>query len=85
MGIIGTHFLDLEDISGNDFGGLNLLEGAITEDDSLESKSLLQFVDDRSGLVFLDETDTSVKQQQSANDTEIDPVLETGGQDSGSL
>ena len=35
-----THFFDLENITGNDFAGLNLLEGPITENDSLESKSL---------------------------------------------
>jgi hypothetical protein len=34
-------FLNLEDITGNDLGGFNLLERSITEDNSLESKSLL--------------------------------------------
>lgn len=77
--------LDLEDITGNDLGGLNLLEGAITEDDSLKGKSLLEFLDDGTGLVFLEETDAGVEHEQSADDTEIDPILETGSKNSGSL
>lgn len=36
-------------------------------------------------MEFLNETDKGVEQEQSANDTEIDPVLETGGQNSSSL
>lgn len=39
--------------------------------------SLLEFVDNRTGLEFLDETDRGVEEQQTADDTEIDPVLET--------
>jgi hypothetical protein len=31
--------LNLQNITGNDLGGLNLLEGTVTEDDSLESES----------------------------------------------
>jgi hypothetical protein len=77
--------LDLEDITGNNHGSLNLLEGAITEDDSLKGKSLLQFVDNGTSLELLDETDTGVKQKQTANDTEIDPILETGSKDGSSL
>lgn len=80
-----THLLDLEDITGNDLGGLNLLEGTVTENNGLESQGLLEFFDNGTGLEFLDETDTGVEQEQSADDTEIDPVLETGSQNSGSL
>jgi hypothetical protein len=77
--------LDLQDITGNDLGGLDLLEGTVTEDDSLEGQSLLELLDDGTGLELLDETNTGVEQQQGADDTEVDPILETGGQDSGSL
>ncbi|GJD02139.1 hypothetical protein ColKHC_10964 [Colletotrichum higginsianum] len=81
--------LNLEDVTGDDFRGLNLLQGAITEDDGLESKSLLEFGNNlewgRSGLEFLDETDNSVEQQKTANNTEIDPILETSGEDGSSL
>lgn len=77
--------LNLEDITGNNLGSLNLLEGAITENDSLEGKSLLEFLNNGTSLEFLNETNTSVKQEKSANDTEIDPILETGSENSGSL
>lgn len=77
--------LNLEDITGDDLGSLNLLQSTITEDNSLESKSLLEFLDDRTSLEFLDETDTGVKQKETANNTEINPILETGSENSGSL
>ncbi|CAH0059372.1 unnamed protein product [Clonostachys solani] len=77
--------INLEDITGNDFVGLNLLQGTITEDSGLESESLLEFVDDRTGLVFLEETDTGVKEQETANNTEINPIFETGSENSSSL
>lgn len=68
-------FLDLEDITGDDFRSFNLSELAVTEDGSLESERLLQFLDNGTSLVFLDETDSCVKQQEGANDTEINPIL----------
>lgn len=85
MGVGETHLLDLEDITGNDLGGLNLLEGTVTENDSLEGKSLFQFVDDGTGLELLDETNAGVEEQKRANDTEIDPVFETGSENSSGL
>jgi hypothetical protein len=54
---------DLKDITRNDFGGFNFLQLAVTENSSLESKSLLQFFDNRTSLVFLDETDKGVKKE----------------------
>jgi hypothetical protein len=77
--------INLEDITGNDLVGLNLLQGTITEDSGLESESLLEFVDDRTGLVFLEETNTGVKQQETANNTEINPIFETGSENSSGL
>jgi hypothetical protein len=78
-------FLDLENITGNDLGSLNLLEGTVTENNSLESESLLQLVDDGTSLVFLDETNGGVKQEKGADDTEINPILETGSENGSSL
>ncbi|CAI6098591.1 unnamed protein product [Clonostachys chloroleuca] len=77
--------INLKDITGNDLVGLNLLQGTITEDSGLESESLLEFVDDRTGLVFLEETNTGVKQQETANNTEINPIFETGSENSSGL
>lgn len=56
-----THFFNLENITGDDLGGLNFKKTTITENDSLQSKSLLQFFDDRTSLVFLYETNTGVE------------------------
>lgn len=77
--------LNLEDITGNDLGGFDFEQATVTEDDSLQSESLLQFVDNGTSLEFLNESDSSVKQEQRANDTEINPVLKTSSQDGGSL
>lgn len=71
--------LNLQDIARDNFGGLNLLEGTVTENDGLESESLFEFFDNGTSLEFLNETDKGVEQKQSADDTEIDPVLKTGG------
>lgn len=56
-----THFFDLEDITGNDFRSIDFSELAITENNCLERKSLLQFIDNGAGLELLDETDGSVE------------------------
>ncbi|KAK1239494.1 hypothetical protein MKX07_008982 [Trichoderma sp. CBMAI-0711] len=77
--------LNLQNITGDDLGGLNLLEGAVTEDNSLESERLLQLLDNGTSLELLDETNTGVEHKKTADDTEIDPVLETGSQNGSSL
>lgn len=80
-----TYFLNLENVSWNNFWSLNLKETAVTEDDSLQCKGLLQLVDNRSCLEFLDETDSGVEEEKGANDTEIDPILKTCGKNGSSL
>jgi hypothetical protein len=78
-------FFDLENISRNDLGGFDFLELAVTKNGGLEGESLLQFLDNGSSLVFLDETDSGIEQQKSADDTEIDPILKTGSEDGSGL
>lgn len=80
-----THFFYLENIARNDLWSFDFLQLPVTENGSFQSERLFQFVDDRSGLVFLDETNGSVEQEQGADDTEIDPVLKTCGEDGGGL
>jgi hypothetical protein len=80
-----THLLNLKDITGNDLRGINLEETTVTEHNSLESERLLELVDNGTSLEFLDETDRRVKQQKRADDTEIDPVLETRSKNGSSL
>ena len=80
-----TYFLNLQNITRDNLWGLDFEKATITENDSLESQSLLELVDDRSGLVFLDEADGSVQQQKGADNSEVDPVLKTGSENSSSL
>jgi hypothetical protein len=77
--------LDLEDITGNDLRSLDLEETAITKNNSLERKSLLELSDDGTGLELLDETNTGVEEQETTDDTEINPILETGSENGSSL
>ena len=83
--VVSAYFFDLKDIAGNDLRSFDLAELTIAKNNSFEGESLLQLVDDGAGLELLDETDTSVEQKQSADDTEIDPVGKTSGEDSGRL
>jgi len=77
--------LNLENITGNDLRGLDLLQSTVTEDNSLESKGLLQFLNNGTSLILLDETNTRVEQEQGANHTEINPILKTSSKDSSGL
>lgn len=76
-------FLNLKDITGNDFRGLNLLESTITEDDSLESKGLLQLLDNASSLKLLNKSNTGVKKKKGADYTKVNPVLKTSSKNGG--
>ena len=78
-------FFDLNDITGDDFGSLDLNQSSVSETDSLESEGLFQFFDNGTGLEFLDETDSSVEEQKSADDTKVYPILKTSSKNSGSL
>jgi len=80
-----AYLFNLEDITRNDLGSFNLEETAITENNSFESECLFQFVDNGTGLEFLDETNSGVKKEQSANDTKIYPILKTCGENGSSL
>jgi hypothetical protein len=57
--------LDLQDIARNDLGGLEFPESAVAKNNGLQSECFLEFIDDRTGLVLLDETDGSVEKQQA--------------------
>jgi hypothetical protein len=77
--------LELEDITGDNLGSLNLNITTVSNNNSTEGKSLLELLNNRTSLEFLDETDTGVKHQKTANNTEIDPIFQTGGENSGTL
>ncbi len=75
----------MQNIAGDNLGSFDFEETAVTKDDRLKGKSLFQLIHDGTSLEFLDEADGSVKEKQGADDAEIDPILETGGENSGSL
>ena len=80
-----AYLLELQNVTRNNFRGLDFLQSAIAQHGGLEGERLFQLVDNGTGLEFLDETDSRVEQQKRANDTKIDPILQTGGENSGSL
>lgn len=80
-----SYLFDLQNVARNDIWSFDLEKTTITENDSLEGESLLQFVDDRASLELLDKTDSSVQQKQGADDPKIDPILETSSEHSGGL
>lgn len=73
---MGTH-----NIAWYKFSGPDLLFLAITNNTSLHGDISLQAGDDVGGLLLLVPTDDSVKQQDTNNDTGVDPVLKTKSQD----
>ena len=83
--LLSTYFFNLENITRNNLRSFDLDKFTVTKNSSLESQSFLQFYDNRTGLVFLDETNTGVEEQKSTDDTEIDPILKTSSKNGGSL
>jgi hypothetical protein len=77
--------INLDNVTGDDLVGLDLLECAIAENCGLQGKLLLEFFDNGTSLEFLEETDTGVEQEETTRDTESNPILETGGENSSSL
>lgn len=61
------------------------METTTTENDGFESEGFLQLLDDRTGLEFLHKPNRGVEKQQSADNTEVDPIFETRGKDSSGL
>lgn len=80
-----AYLLELQNVTRNDFGSFDFLQSAIAQHGGLERERLFQFVDNGAGLEFLNETDSRVEQQQGADDAKIDPILQTGGENSGGL
>jgi len=55
-------FFDLNDITGNDFGGFDFDEGTVSEGNGFKGKSLFQLFDNGTSLKFLDKTDCGVEE-----------------------
>ena len=54
---------------------------SVTGDSGLQSKGLFESVDDVAGLIFLTKADNRIEKEESADDTEVNPILHTGSQD----
>ncbi|TLD16715.1 uncharacterized protein PgNI_01314 [Pyricularia grisea] len=86
-GIAGNNmaFLNDDDVTRDKLPGADLLFTAVTDDAGLHGDVTLEGGDDIGGLLLLVPTDDGVKQQDTDNDTGIDPVLKGKGKDSSSL
>jgi hypothetical protein len=56
-----TYFFNLKNVTRADLGSLDFLELSVTENGGLESKSLLQFLNNGASLEFLNETDSGIE------------------------
>lgn len=81
----GGTLLDDNDVTGDELTGENGLLLVVTDDSRLHGDVTLERGDDIGGLLFLVPTDNSVKKKNTADDTEIDPILKTGGEKGGKL
>jgi hypothetical protein len=82
---VPAYLFDLQDVARHNLWCLDLLQLAITENSGLEREGLLQLLDNGAGLIFLNETNAGIEQEQCADDAEVDPILQTSSKDGGSL
>lgn len=69
-------------ITGNELTSENVLLLAVTNNGTTHGNVTLERGDDIGGRLFLVEGDEGVEQQDTADDTEIDPVTQTDSQQS---
>jgi hypothetical protein len=79
----GSTLLDDNDVTGDELTGKDRLLLVVTDDGRLHGDITLEGSDDIGGLLFLVPADDSVKKKNTADDTEIDPILKTGGEKGG--
>ena len=70
-------YLDDENITRNEITGRDFLFLTISDDSCFECDISLKFSDDITSLLFLIPSNKGVEEQDSDNDTEIDPILKT--------
>lgn len=72
--------LDDNNVTGNELTSEDSLLLVVTDNSRLHGDVTLEGSDDIGGLLFLVPTDNGVKKKNTADDTEIDPILKTGGE-----
>jgi hypothetical protein len=73
--------LDDNDVTSNELTGEDLLLLTVTDNDSTHSNITLERSHDVGSLLLLVPTDESVEQKNTTDNTEIDPVTETGSEE----
>jgi len=81
----GSTLLDDDNVTGDELTGENGLLLVVADDNCLHGNVTLEGGDDISGLLLLVPTNNGVEQQDTANDTEVNPILETGSEKSSEL
>lgn len=61
---------------------LDLLLGAVPGDNGLQGEGFFQTGNDVASVVLLDEAHDCIEQQQATDHTKVDPVFQTGRQQS---
>jgi len=79
----GGTFFDDDNVTGNDLTCQDLDLATVTNDGGLHGNVTLETGHDIGSLLLLVPTDDSVEHKNTADDTEIDPVAKTGGQQGG--
>lgn len=72
--------LDDDDVTSNKLTGEDLLLLTVTDNDSTHSNITLQRSNNIGGLLLLVPTDKGVKKKNTTDDTKIDPVTQTSGE-----
>lgn len=81
----GLTLFNNDDVTGNKLTSENGLLLVVTNDGGLHGDITLERSDDIGSLLLLVPTDDGVEQQDTADDTEIDPILKTSGEKSSEL
>lgn len=69
------------DITRDEFTGGDFLFSAITDNRTLEGNVTLERGDDIGSLLFLVPTNNSVQEKNTTDNTKIDPITKTGGEE----
>ena len=77
---VSTYNITRDKLTSSDF-----LLGTVANNNSLHGNVTLERSDDIGGLLFLIPTNDSVEHENTDNDTEIDPVTQTSGEQDSQL
>lgn len=85
VGRDGHAVLDDDDVTGHDLAGLDVVLLAVADNDGAERDAGLELGDNVAGLLLLVPADEGVEHKNTDDDTKVDPLAQTGGEDDGNL